>query len=447
MERTEGEEESWWRRFKRDFGSDNRLLEEKPSPLLWRVFYLSNVSFDENVGRAFSAKAKSIIDETTGEYQTSLQRRLLSGSVRAMESCLQHELSVIRNTLPPPRLDERHKSALHYAVLSRKPRMVEALLSAAASSSASLDINKNDLITGFTPLHFAVFVQSAEVLELLLRRYHADIDKLDNFFATPLDYARMLGMVPTTPTHMMPRYLQLWRPDTQTVDTQWPVSEFEKLFSVTFCPFIRCTSDYLLELMYSGFSINTVDTEFRKRHQKHIWEESTGDQHNVILAKIDDRVGYGVFAAKDFEAGDFIVRYGGCLTAEDEIKDKAYTVVSGVEGVALDAKRYRNFGGMMNHSATPNAELQCFFDRGAEQAIVTALHRIERGQQIFLDYSENYWREEEDDEIGEEKEATKDKEEGKGKEKISSIGGGVEHQNIVEMANGDTTSFPFRLPL
>ena len=113
--------------------------------------------------------------------------------------------------------------------------------------------------------------------------------------------------------------------------------------------------------------------------------------------------------------------------------------------MALDAKRYRNFGGMINHSATPNAELQCFFDRGAEQAIVTALHRIERGQQIFLDYSENYWRDEEDDEIGEKKEATK--EEGKGKEKVSSIGGGVEQQNIVEMANGDTTSFPFRLPL
>lgn len=97
----------------------------------------------------------------------------------------------------------------------------------------------------------------------------------------------------------------------QTTQTQK-----QKLFDVTFCPFIRCTSDYLLELMYSGFSINTVDTEFRKKHQKHIWEESTGDQHNVILAKIDDRVGYGVFAAKDFEAGDFIVRYGGCLTAE-----------------------------------------------------------------------------------------------------------------------------------
>ena len=90
MERKEGEEEGWWRRFKRDFGSDNPLLEEKPSPLLWRVdypsffsyvftaqlidrvpkvFYLSKVSFDENVGRAFSAKAKSIIDEVSISQQ------------------------------------------------------------------------------------------------------------------------------------------------------------------------------------------------------------------------------------------------------------------------------------------------------------------------------------------------------------------------------------------
>ncbi len=46
--------------------------------------------------------------------------------------------------------------------------------------------------------------------------------------------------------------------------------------------------------------------------------------------------------------------------------------MSGVEGVALDATLYRNLGAMVNHSVHPNAELQCFFDKGAEQAIITA---------------------------------------------------------------------------
>lgn len=44
-------------------------------------------------------------------------------------------------------------------------------------------------------------------------------------------------------------------------------------------------------------------------------EQSTGEQ-NLILAEIDETVGYGVFAGKDFEPGSYICRYGGRLSAE-----------------------------------------------------------------------------------------------------------------------------------
>jgi hypothetical protein len=40
--------------------------------------------------------------------------------------------------------------------------------------------------------------------------------------------------------------------------------------------------------------------------------QSSGDE-NLILKKVNDSVGYGVFAAKDFKKGDYIVRYGGEL--------------------------------------------------------------------------------------------------------------------------------------
>lgn len=91
------------------------------------------------------------------------------------------------------------------------------------------------------------------------------------------------------------------------------------------------------------------------------------------------------------------------LSRAGTIKNRAYAVVSGVEGMVLDGTHYRNLGGaffppplyrpttarwpsshtqrsstgMINHSARyANAELQCFFDRGAEQAVITATQFI-----------------------------------------------------------------------
>lgn len=46
---------------------------------------------------------------------------------------------------------------------------------------------------------------------------------------------------------------------------------------------------------------------------------------------------------------------------------------------------------MINHSSKPNAECQCVFERGAEQAIIIAIQPIKKGEQILIDYSNNYW--------------------------------------------------------
>jgi SET domain-containing protein len=64
---------------------------------------------------------------------------------------------------------------------------------------------------------------------------------------------------------------------------------------------------------------------------------------------------------------------------------------SGVEGVVLDATHYRNLGAFINHSATPNAQAECIFDKGVEQAVIIATRHIPRGHQILIDYSERYF--------------------------------------------------------
>jgi hypothetical protein len=172
---------------------------------------------------------------------------------------------------------------------------------------------KPDLITGFTAFHMAIFTQDKSMMELLIRLFKSDdfVEIKDNYSASPFDYARMLGMTNHNLFNNVINELNIWNPDTNTIE-KCPVSKFEQLFKVKFSPSVICTEDYIEELMFSSLSISP-DLEFREKYSNFMYNTS-GDE-NLILSKISDEVGWGVFAAKDFKEGDFIVRYGGCLTS------------------------------------------------------------------------------------------------------------------------------------
>jgi len=256
-------------------------------------------------------------------------------------------------------------------------------------------INRKDLVTGFTPLHWALFIENIQLMAYLIRR-GANISKKDNYAGDPTDYARMLRMIPTWCYKSIPidnsiptpvESINIWNPETNQV-SKCTIPQFEQYFKVEFCPFTICTNDYIEELLFSGLSIEP-DMEFRQKFVPQIYDSSNDD--NVILAKVNDNVGFGVFAAKDFQEGDYVIRYGGCFTKSDKIKDKSYNMASGIDGVGLDARKFRNLGGMINHCPSPNCETQCIFDRGAEQAVIIATTSIKKGHQILIDYSKNYW--------------------------------------------------------
>lgn len=74
------------------------------------------------------------------------------------------------------------------------------------------------------------------------------------------------------------------------------------------CPRWTVTPDYIEELLFSGLQVKK-DEEFRRKYMK-IIKSSTGDD-NIIIAKINDTVGWGAFAARDIKKDEFIIRYGG----------------------------------------------------------------------------------------------------------------------------------------
>lgn len=80
----------------------------------------------------------------------------------------------------------RQKSLLHYATLSGNVRLVNLLLNHGCSAL----INRNDYITGFTPMHVALFTQQPSLVWTLLQ-HGARIDiksallLATSFFSSP----------------------------------------------------------------------------------------------------------------------------------------------------------------------------------------------------------------------------------------------------------------------
>jgi hypothetical protein len=365
-----------------------------PSPLKWPAAFLYSMKFNAEEGIIFSKKCKAMTLKLLEESLSSVEELILEGDVETTK----FQIERLEDITPEEDEDgnveakipyyERQKGVLHYAVLCRNEKMVNMLLTQGCDKKEI--INRNDYITGFTPLHLALFVQSFEIMWALIKN-GANPYVNDNYGANVFDYARMLGILPqlferTKKTET----LSVYDLEKDSLEA-WPISKFEETMNVTWMPYFHIDRHYLFELMYSGFAVGEKDMKFREKYGKIIYK-SSGDSQ-LILAKISDTVGFGVYAGKSFQVGDFIVRYGGHIQKEENVSSHAYCMTSGVEGVILNSEKMRNMGGMVNHvkGDAANAEAKCIFDKGVEQAIIVATKYIPRGYQILIDYSDSYF--------------------------------------------------------
>eukprot|EP01127_Copromyxa_protea_P013049 TRINITY_DN3464_c0_g1_i2.p1 TRINITY_DN3464_c0_g1~~TRINITY_DN3464_c0_g1_i2.p1 ORF type:complete len:285 (+),score=77.95 TRINITY_DN3464_c0_g1_i2:473-1327(+) len=265
--------------------------------------------------------------------------------------------------------------------MSRNVDLVKYLLSEGCTEI----INRNDFITGFSPLHFALFMQSPEIFWILIQN-GADLFLRDSYGAHAMDYASLLSLIPSK-WDLQALEISYFDNETKAL-TKWTTSQFEEKMNVKWGQYYKCSQEYIFELLFSGFAVGDKDMKFREKYFP-ILEKTSGDD-NLVLAKISEEVGYGVYAARDFEEDEFIVRYVGKFVIDEAEENRVYCMESGMEGIVLSALSYRNLGAMINHSSSPNAEARCVFDVGVEQAIIISTRAIKKGEQILIDYSKTY---------------------------------------------------------
>lgn len=107
------------------------------------------------------------------------------------------------------------------------------------------------------------------------------------------------------------------------------------------------------------------------------------ERASVTIKK--SRNGQGIFAKKDFKAGQIIFQVTGPLVTCDE--DEAMDETERANTFRYSAKWFISpkgrLGDMLNHSCAPNARVV----KKAGRLLITAFSRIQKGDEISIDYS------------------------------------------------------------
>ena len=125
--------------------------------------------------------------------------------------------------------------------------------------------------------------------------------------------------------------------------------------------------------------------------------------YKLEIKKVDDTVGYGVFAKEKIPAGSFIKQYTGNVKAvdgskKDDNNESNYLLqVSDMDKLwlVIDAEHVGNESRFFNHSYDPNCTVKIAYIFGQTETVqmwIVATKDILPGEEICWDYGCEYWQ-------------------------------------------------------
>jgi hypothetical protein len=181
------------------------------------------------------------------------------------------------------------------------------------------------------------------------------------------------------------------------------VKQFEEMFSVRYIQHSLFSLSYLRYLLTTtlptpiGDSVKKKYKVFVDSEMQILFDENNTNQHKnkFILCKINDEIGYGLFAGRCFNQHEYLTFYCGILEESktiqefnhrDQKKTKTYNICTVLKSIVINSSTHRNLSAFINSSYHPNAYLRGYFDHGQPITILLSLVPIQRGEQITFAY-------------------------------------------------------------
>lgn len=118
----------------------------------------------------------------------------------------------------------------------------------------------------------------------------------------------------------------------------------------------------------------------------------------VSLRWIDDEIGWGVFAERDFQSMEFIAEYSGLFRRRRRGDDQnAYCfecpLIRGESSrFLIDARDFGGISRYVNHSDAPNLESALATVLGMPHVLLLTSRCIKKGEELRYDYGADYWK-------------------------------------------------------
>ncbi|XP_021955011.1 uncharacterized protein LOC110851509 [Folsomia candida] len=153
---------------------------------------------------------------------------------------------------------------------------------------------------------------------------------------------------------------------------------------------VKCgTEDCLNRLMYTECPPACGDNCLNRRIQKHDWAHG-------IKRFLTHEKGYGVKTKEEIRKGEFILEYVGEVVSEAVFKERMHTIYINDThhyclhldgGLVIDGHRAGGEGRFVNHSCSPNCEMQKWSVNGLSRMALFAHRDIHPGEELSYDYN------------------------------------------------------------
>lgn len=184
--------------------------------------------------------------------------------------------------------------------------------------------------------------------------------------------------------------------------THYTIAELETLLKFRFLPKLAFeTPEDKNEILVRGldkWKKNGISLEAQKLGASFREQIETSYIAAVSIGKINEQVGYGLFAEEEIKKGSYVGEYTGIVRKNDRLYFETlnnycyeYPVLDDIgRSFVIDATE-GNLARFINHSFTPNLKPVHVFYEGFYHLIFLAMQTIEKGQQLSYDYGRNYW--------------------------------------------------------
>ncbi len=128
----------------------------------------------------------------------------------------------------------------------------------------------------------------------------------------------------------------------------------------------------------------------------------------IYIKKIDETLGFGVFADRPIKKDEFIGEYAGVIQPSDEDagcelsnggyeSDYSWYYLDDLKNgptLEINGRLEGNEMRFINHSNTPNVEVEHTLHQGQWVLFFKARQDIQKDEQLFISYGEQYWEDE-----------------------------------------------------